>query len=110
MIAAKVRLSPTAFWQDDAACIGMPLEMFFGSDDAPLTSLQAQAGRDLCVGCPVRRDCLLDALIAGERSGLRGGYLGHERRNALLRFDGSLSAAMAAYDVGVFHSTKRRRK
>lgn len=107
---APAVMLPRAYWQDDAACLGKPLELFFGSEDTPLTPAQAQAGRALCMSCPVRRDCLLDALLTNERAGLRGGYLGYERKHALARYKGSVQSAMAAYDAGSFYRPVRRKR
>ena len=103
-------LKPARYWQDDAECQGMPLELFFGTEDMPLTNLQATEGRRLCAKCLVSRDCLLDALLSEERSGLRGGFLGHERRQAMAKFKGSISAAMKAFDHGGFYVLTRRRR
>lgn len=84
----------------------MPLELFFGSDDQPMTNILAKQGRDVCASCSVQRDCLIDALRSGEYSGLRGGYLGHERRSAIVFFK-SIQAAIAAYDRGDFYLRRR---
>lgn len=109
-VPSHVRTTPRSRWQEDASCIGMPLDVFFGSDDHPMTNVQARRGRAVCKSCPVRRDCLMDALLANERNGIRGGYLGGERRNALVKFSGSISAAMAAFDRGEFYTPKRKRR
>ena len=109
-VLAQVRTTPRSRWQEDAKCIGMPLDVFFGSDEHPMTNVQARTGRAVCKACLVRRDCLMDALIVNERNGIRGGFLGGERRNALIKFSGSISAAMAAFDRGDFYSPKRKRR
>lgn len=36
--------------------------------------------RELCTGCPVRRDCLTDALRRGESWGVWGGFTAAERK------------------------------
>jgi WhiB family redox-sensing transcriptional regulator len=100
-------LSPTRYWNDDAACKGQDLSLFYGSDEMPLTGLAAKKGRRVCLTCPVARDCLLDALLTGERMGLRAGFLGHERAHTLRRLGGDVAAAMADYDAGVFFQNRR---
>jgi WhiB family redox-sensing transcriptional regulator len=97
-------------WEDEAACKGMPLELFFGSDEFPMTNVQARDGRMICASCPVRRDCLVDALLKREANGMRGGYLGHERRTAVVQHGGSMLAAMEAFDEGWFYVPRRRKR
>jgi WhiB family redox-sensing transcriptional regulator len=99
---------PERFWRDEAACVGLPLELFFGSDENPLSD-DTYDGRAVCRRCPASRNCLLDALLTNERFGIRGGYLGHERRNALNRFGGSVEMAMAAHEQGTFRVERKRR-
>jgi WhiB family transcriptional regulator, redox-sensing transcriptional regulator len=69
-----------ADWIEDAACTSVDGELFF-SDDA---SIKAEALR-VCRGCPVRTQCLADALDAegsqpySRRSGIFGGRTVAER-------------------------------
>lgn len=101
-------LTVNTWWRDDAACRGMPLEMFFGSEDTPLKKNPVEGdGRLVCQSCTVVEECLLDALRTNERNGIRGGYLGHERRNALFRL-GSVEAAMQAHRDGVLVTRRGR--
>ena len=101
--ASAVELRPGSRWEDRAACATRPFEWFLGNAEHPLTSSQARAGRMVCFGgCPVRRDCLLDALLTRERNGLRGGYLGLERRRAMARREGSVEAVMRDDERGRF--------
>ena len=109
MLTEWQTLAVRAYWQDDAACVGWPLEVFFGSEQYPLTPRSAAEGRRLCAACPVRRDCLLDALTTQERAGLRGGFLGAERKQTLERLRGDIHAAMRDYEAGVFYQPRRRR-
>lgn len=41
-------------WQRDAACRGMPVEIFFPEDGSTLQATQALA---ICAQCPVVQDC-----------------------------------------------------
>lgn len=66
-----------ADWREQAACRGMETAIFFPTrgDNAGV----AQA-RSICAGCPVRRQCLDNALAdTGDRYGIRGGLTARER-------------------------------
>jgi hypothetical protein len=101
-----VKILPRLDWADDAYCIGLPLSLFFGSESRPMTSALIQQGRSVCELCSVKRDCLIDALRIDERNGIRGGFLGNERHNALTEY-GTVEAVVSAYDEGTL--TIRRR-
>ncbi|OII63794.1 hypothetical protein BJP40_02630 [Streptomyces sp. CC53] len=66
-----------ADWRDRAACAGQDTNLWYGQ---PHKTRPAQA---TCRGCPVRAECLHDALIheppGGRRYGIRGGLHGRER-------------------------------
>jgi len=66
-------------WGDRAACRGMDSEPFFSSDP----DTQHQALRT-CQECPVRMECLMQALAVEEEHGVWGGMLEADRR-ALVR-------------------------
>ena len=86
---------PKARWGDEAACSSKPFEWFVGNAEHPLTVKQARQGRVVCfMSCPVRRDCLIEALLTRDHNGLRGGYMGLERKRALARRKGSVDAVM----------------
>lgn len=69
-------------WHALAACAGMDEGMFFpaeGADGRP----GAYRAKRICAGCPVRRECLEDALaweMPSTRVGVRGGLLASERQ------------------------------
>ncbi len=66
-------------WRAEAACKGWPLELWY-----PRRGQQATAARSVCDGCPVRQQCLNDALseeAAGvEAVGIRAGLTARQRR------------------------------
>jgi WhiB family redox-sensing transcriptional regulator len=66
-------------WQEKAKCLGMDPEIFF-----PPTEEEAWRAKEVCRGCPVRRECLEFALKYGERYGVWGGFSEQERK-ALFR-------------------------
>lgn len=61
-------------WVDDASCLGIPTDMFFPSNRTDPAVIK------LCNGCPVKQQCLQEAM--------------HEERNDWSRFGirGGLSA------------------
>jgi WhiB family redox-sensing transcriptional regulator len=63
-------------WHDDAICRGQGVRQWVG--DSRMTSYAAQ--KALCDICPVRRNCLDDALAHPELVGCWGGTTEHERR------------------------------
>lgn len=62
-------------WQEDAACRDAPPELFFSTDDDA-----RQQAMQLCGRCPVRSQCLEQALASNETYGIWGGTDEHERK------------------------------
>lgn len=62
-------------WRRRAACRFMPPEKFFPARNE--SSAEAKAA---CGGCPVREQCLQDALSRSDRWGIWGGLNEGERR------------------------------
>lgn len=70
--------SANAHWHEDAACrSGDPDELF-------ANSTQQKRAKAVCTGCPVRTECLVEALDNRVEFGVWGGMTERERR-ALLR-------------------------
>jgi Transcription factor WhiB. len=67
-----------AYWGDSAACreVGDP-DLFFPRASA---TLQLQQAKTVCGPCPVRTECLQDALDQHVDYGVRGGLSEEERR------------------------------
>lgn len=74
-------------WQDEAACYGEPLELFFGHEGerAAERARREEEAKVVCAGCPARSECL-DFSIGGavpanrwEKHGLYGGLNEDER-------------------------------
>lgn len=64
-------------WQADAACAKVADPDTFH----PPKGVSSAAPKILCrEWCPVRYDCLANALELNERAGVRGGYAARERR------------------------------
>lgn len=61
---------PWSGWADDALCPQVGPHLFVaGSEDRSAFEL----ARRVCLMCPVRIECLADALAVGEAQGVRGG-------------------------------------
>ena len=67
-------LNPPAWWRH-AVCRHAEADLWF-----PDKGESTVPAKRLCAGCPVRVECLEDALAAGEKFGIRGGKTVRERR------------------------------
>ncbi len=66
-------------WRDEALCAQTDPETFF-----PEVGVSPRAARRVCAACPVRADCLTDALHRRDMThGVLGGLTPNERRNLL---------------------------
>lgn len=64
-------------WAARAACRKKPLHLFFRGDETPKHEWDkgdGLEGRKICATCPVRLECLEDAIRCGEPYGIRGGF------------------------------------
>jgi hypothetical protein len=67
-------------WRDRAACRDVDPERFFpAAEDGPGLRAQVAAAKAICARCPVRAECLAEAL-ARIPFGIAGGLTEHERR------------------------------
>ena len=80
---------PFPEWHQQAACVGKPVEMFFGAEDTTerpaLTMSDVNRAKAVCATCPVFAQCLAKALGAGrnaprEEYGIWAGTSGRTRR------------------------------
>lgn len=62
-------------WRDEAACADSDPDLFFPTPGGSATEAKA-----ICAGCPVRDECLADAIRTGEEYGVRGGVSARQRR------------------------------
>ncbi|HEU5475673.1 MAG TPA: WhiB family transcriptional regulator [Actinophytocola sp.] len=62
-------------WREDAACRDMGSERFYHTRNVGVT-----AAKRICQPCPVRADCLAEALARPEYYGVWGGTSANERR------------------------------
>ena len=98
----------TLRWQDSAACTGIDPAIFFPESGDPVGPAKA-----LCRACPVREQCLADALERGEVHGVWGGLSAKERRkyrrqHGLLRKPGGQPQPINHGTNGGYHTHRRR--
>jgi WhiB family transcriptional regulator, redox-sensing transcriptional regulator len=76
----KGSLEAQMAWTTRAACLDMPLDLFFPSNSDPAFYRTA---RTICKSCPVRKECLELALDMenGLHYGMFGGLTPDERRD-----------------------------
>jgi hypothetical protein len=70
-------------WHDHASCAGMNPNLWFPEKG---NTRDAEMAKEICLACPVRDDCLADAMIRGEEFGIWGGV--SQRGREQLRRDG----------------------
>jgi len=66
-------------WTLRAACRGQDVELFYSNEPS-----NVQRALKMCSNCPVRRDCIDDAVSRGEWFGVWGG-LKEGRRRRIVR-------------------------
>ena len=81
---------PEYTWRYDARCQGEDTDLFYPPRDKEQYKVIATQAKAFCFGenkktpCPVRKECLWDAVRREEPHGIWGG-LSHRERNALIR-------------------------
>lgn len=71
-------MQPSRSWHDLAACRGVDPDLFF-----PQRGESLDPARAICATCPVRVDCLEEALARKEEFGVWGGMSTGERKTLL---------------------------
>lgn len=81
---------PKYAWRYDARCSGEDTDLFYPPRDKAQYKVIANKAKAFCFGdtgknhCPVKAECLWDAVSRDEPHGIWGG-LSHRERNALVR-------------------------
>ena len=81
---------PAWTWRYEAKCRGVDTEIFFPPRDKALYKPIADQAKAICWGkdgnspCPVRKECLKEAIVNDELHGIFGG-MSHRERNAAQR-------------------------
>ena len=67
-------MRPGTWWHEDAACAGLPVELFYPATAGAKAAVERVA-RAYCLPCPVREHCLASELARGRyhRLGIHGG-------------------------------------
>lgn len=66
-------------WQSQAECIGSDPELFYPERNRSLYRLQVMAAKAICADCPVRTECLDNAIEQSDVFGIWGGLTAEER-------------------------------
>lgn len=74
----QTEIAANTAWIEDAACTTTDPEIFFTENPE-----SKRAARTICNGCPVKAQCLEDALVAEDAFGIRGGLTAMERKSLL---------------------------
>ena len=74
----------TGRWWDDAACRPYPTDWWFPTD-RHLNNYEK--ARTICNDCPVKTECLDDAVTLDDRHGMWGGQTPEERREEAARYE-----------------------
>ncbi len=67
-------------WRALASCARYTPELFFPAGETGLAGAQIAMAKRICIGCPVRQECLDYALVSNQRFGIWGGLTEEERR------------------------------
>jgi WhiB family redox-sensing transcriptional regulator len=67
-------------WRGLASCARHTPELFFPVGETGLGGTQIAMAKRICIGCPVRQECLDYALASNQRFGIWGGLTEEERR------------------------------
>lgn len=79
------RFDPAA-WREHAACLGDMAAAFYPPlrrEKRSAKTTREERAKAVCAACPVRTDCLEQALLSGERYGIWGGLTDTERSRLL---------------------------
>jgi WhiB family redox-sensing transcriptional regulator len=97
-------------WHLRAACQYTDPDLFFAEDDGlfEATSVASDQARRVCLGCPVRPDCLRHALNRPETHGTWGGLTERElRRERAVRLRRPAAEVLAEADARYFRRQDR---
>jgi WhiB family redox-sensing transcriptional regulator len=67
-------------WRDQAMCRGYDPDLFFPAGETGPALAHAEAAKAVCLGCPVRAECLEFAMVSNQEAGVWGGFTEEERR------------------------------
>lgn len=98
-VASGAVMGTTAYrdggWWTRAACKGADLDVFFHFGHKVPKSKQQAAVAAYCGACPVREECLADAVAKGDKDGVRGGVDMAEKASEGISHDASKEQRIA---------------
>lgn len=74
----QTEIAASTAWIQEAICTTTDPEIFFTENPE-----SKRAAKQICSACPVKSECLEDALIVGDAFGIRGGLTAKERVSLL---------------------------
>lgn len=72
-------------WRGRAACSRLEPDIFYPVGDGAYAREMTEIAKQACLSCPVRAECLRQALETGEQYGIWGGMTPEERRDLARR-------------------------
>lgn len=72
-------------WRGRAACSRLDPDIFYPVGDGAYAREMTGIAKQACLSCPVRAECLRQALETGEQYGIWGGMTPEERRDLARR-------------------------
>ena len=81
-------IAPAAHWSESAACHGADTELFYFPESQKGRTAPADfyaSGQALCMECPVRSECLADAVEQRDAWGMRAGLTPTQLEAAIRR-------------------------
>lgn len=72
-------------WRGRAACSRLDPDIFYPVGDGAYACEMTGIAKQACLSCPVRAECLRQALETGEQYGIWGGMTPEERRDLARR-------------------------
>ena len=72
-------------WMRRATCTRMEPDIFYPVGDGAYARAMTEIAKQACLSCPVRAECLRQALETGEQYGIWGGMTPEERRDLARR-------------------------
>ncbi len=97
-------------WNQDALCRTRPFEHYDLDHLSPNPQTRSKQAKAACEGCPVIRDCALDALRYDTRGVVRGGYAWPESASYVVEFRNKVAKSLGVPPVKLAESRDKPRE
>lgn len=97
----------TTDWMAEAACIGVDPDVFYQQAKGRKPADWTEA-REVCASCPVRAQCLADAIESRDQFAFLGGLTPEERRPLLPKLPPSMRLPIKHGTNGGYEAHRRR--